>query len=148
MKINFTKKEYVKLLDVLYIADWIMNAFHSEERVETKEYKDLEQNLFRFAKTFGVDDLITLDSGGGEFMPTKEFEEESPALEFIEEYEVESFWDELIGQLAKRDLILKHGPQIMKLVFEDEDINRELETLEEKYAQEFKENGLSNLRLS
>lgn len=29
MKINFTKKEYLLLLDVLYMADWVLNA-HKE----------------------------------------------------------------------------------------------------------------------
>jgi len=148
MKINITNKEYLILLDILYIADWIMHGFYTEDRVATKKYRDLEQKLFSLAKEFGADDLIKPDGKDGEFFATRKFEDESLALEYIEEYEEESFWDELIERLAERDLVHKYGPEIMKLIFEDEDIHDELENFKEKYAKEFEKNGLKNLRLS
>ena len=148
MKVNITKKEYEKLLDVFYIADWIMNGFYSEDRVETKVYRDLEQKFFSLAKEFGVDDLVELDREEGEFYPTRKFEEESVALEFIEEYEEESFWDELIERLAKRDFLEKHGPDVENIVLKDKDIQKELEDLKEKYTREFEENALNKLRLA
>ncbi|TEB05572.1 hypothetical protein Psch_02613 [Pelotomaculum schinkii] len=148
MKINITKKEYVKLLDMFYIADWIMHAFCSEERVETKEYRDLEQKFFSHAKEFGVDDLVEKYPSEGEFYPARKFEDETPAMDFIDEYNEESFWDELIEQLARRDMIEKHGLDKMKSIFEDEDIFNELEDLKDKYAREFEENGIRRLRLS
>ena len=55
---------------------------------------------------------------------------------------------ELIERLAERDLVHKYGPEIMKLIFEAEDIHDELENFKEKYAKEFEKNGLKNLRLS
>ncbi|AGA68228.1 hypothetical protein Desdi_0701 [Desulfitobacterium dichloroeliminans LMG P-21439] len=147
MKINITKKEYIKLLDVFYIADWIMHAFYSEDKLETKVYRDLEQKFLSLAKEYGVDDLVEKENDEELYSPTRKFEDESLAMDFIEEFEKESFWDELIDQLSTRDLIEKHGSDAMRLVFEDEKINNEFEDLREKYSSEFEENGVKKLRL-
>ncbi len=43
MKLNFSKKEYAALLEMLYMADWVLHA-HSEEKGEsTEEYRLLMQ---------------------------------------------------------------------------------------------------------
>lgn len=91
MKINITKKEYVKLLDVFYIADWILHGFDSDDREDTKEYRDLEQKFLNYAKDYGVDDLVNEDIEDGQFYPTRKFEDESPAMGFIKKYEENSF---------------------------------------------------------
>lgn len=147
MKINITKKEYIKLLDVFYIADWIMHAFYCEDREDTKVYRDLEQRFLSLAKEYGVDDLVKKENNEKLYFPTRKFEEESLAKSFIKEYEDESFWDELIHQLSTRDLIEKHGPDAMRLVFKDEEINNEFEDLKMKYVNQFRENGTKKLRL-
>ena len=42
-------------------------------------------------------------------MPTRRYEDTCSAMEFIEEFENESFWDELIDRLAERDTIREVG---------------------------------------
>lgn len=146
MKINITKKEYEKLLDIFYIADWIMHAFYCDVRPETKEYRELEQRIFAYAKDYGLDDLIEEDIDGG-FSPTRKFEDESGAHDFIEEYEEETLWDELIERLARRDFIEKHGLEAMETVFNNEKMFNELECIKEKYSQEFEASGVQKLRI-
>ncbi len=147
MKVNITKKEYIKLLDVFYIADWIMHAFYSEERIDTKAYRELEQKFLSLAKEYGVDDLVEKENNEELYLPTRKFEQESLAMGFIEEYEKDSYWDELIDQLSTRDIIEKHGPDAIRKTFEDEEINNEFEDLREKYSNEFEVNGIKKLRL-
>lgn len=147
MKINFTKKEYKFLLDILYIADWVLNAHKVEEDPRTEAYKILEQKIFSYAKDTGFENLIEYAPDHKEYFPTKEYEETGPAMEFIEEFENDTFWDQLINRLAERDLIRQVGgiENLSNLSFE----NRIEKTfpLEEKYATEFETNGLDNLKI-
>jgi hypothetical protein len=147
VKINITKKEYHTLLDILYIADWIINAFAMDERVEAKEYRELEQKFFAFAKDFGADDLIELDHEDGQFYPSPKMDDETRAMKFINEFEEETLWDELIDRLALRDLVEQHGSEITKSILKDKKIFKELENLKDKYSKEFENHGIENLRL-
>ncbi|MEW6274878.1 MAG: hypothetical protein AB1556_07160, partial [Bacillota bacterium] len=94
MEINFTKQEYELLLEVLYIADWILNAF-SEDR-ENDRYKKLGQKILACAKEFGLGNFVRWDPDFQEYDYTREFEEKSPVMEFIEEFEEDTFWNELV----------------------------------------------------
>ncbi|MDI6791797.1 MAG: hypothetical protein QME81_02855 [bacterium] len=46
MKIDLTQREYERLLDMLYIAEWVMNACKVEDDPRTEAYKELEQKIF------------------------------------------------------------------------------------------------------
>jgi hypothetical protein len=50
MKINFTKKEYRLLLDMVEIAEWVLNAHKSDPSDEIKKYSDLYQKILSYAK--------------------------------------------------------------------------------------------------
>jgi len=41
MKINFTKKEYQALVEMLLTADWVIRSREEEPRAETKNYDEL-----------------------------------------------------------------------------------------------------------
>src|SRR3972149_7905870 len=53
--------------------------------------------------------LIEYSKDFHEYMPTRKYEDTCSAMEFIEEFENESFWDELIDRLAERDTIREVG---------------------------------------
>lgn len=57
MKVNITKKEYRTLLDMLYIADWVL---HSSTIKETKqnEYEALKQKFLSYFKEMEADEQI------------------------------------------------------------------------------------------
>ncbi len=55
---EFTRKEYECLLDVLYIADWVMNAHKVEDAPKTEAYRKLEQKIFSYAKDMGFENLV------------------------------------------------------------------------------------------
>jgi len=147
MKIDFTRKEYRRLLDILYIADWVMNAHKVEDDPKTEAYKELEQKIFSYAKDMGFEDLIEYVVDHGEYFPTRKLEESSPTMEFIGEFENDTFWEELISRLADRDLIKQMGgmKELSKLPFEER-VKKTL-ALEEKYASEFEKKGLDSLSI-
>ena len=54
MKINITKKEYRLLLEMLYLADWMMNSQSVERRY--KEHEELKKKIFPLYKEMGSEE--------------------------------------------------------------------------------------------
>lgn len=146
MKIDITENEYRLLLDVLSIADWVMNSFKTEDDPRTKPYKDLEQKLMSCAKDFGFGDLIVYDQKLEGYYPTIEYEDAQMETGFIEEFEEDVFWDELCHRLAERDIIEEKGIDEFQNMAPIEKIRVEDQIIE-KYDEEFVKNGIKNLRL-
>jgi len=144
MKIDLSKEEYQTLLELLEIAGWVLHAHENEQRPETLKYRELEQKLYSYAKELGLGCLVMYDKGLKQYFPTREFEETTPAMEFVEEFEEESFWDELVNRLAERDLARITGGKRAKGMTA-EDRFRKLTLFQKRYVDEFEERGLDNL---
>src|SRR3990172_11938312 len=132
-----TKKEYLTLLDIFEIAHWVLYAHKVEEHPELDEYQRLEQKFLSYAKDMEQHNLIEYDTELKQYFVTREYEDNSKFMDFVEEFENDSFWDELIHRLAEKDLIEQEGSieNVMKLSLEGR-IKRE-SLLEEMYAKEF-----------
>lgn len=50
MKINFTKREYQALVEMLLLADWVMHAHEVDPNPATKPYKDLRKKVLSHFK--------------------------------------------------------------------------------------------------
>lgn len=147
MRIEFTREEYKNLLDMLYMADWVLTAHKVEEDPKVEAYQALEQKVFAHAKAMGFEDLIEYDADDEGYYPTRKYEETSSAREFIEGFESDTFWEELISRMADRDLARQVGgvENLPKLSFEERvDILLPLET---KYSAEFEKNGLDGISI-
>jgi hypothetical protein len=145
ISIPMTRKEYMTLLDIFQIADWILHAFKAGERPDTEEYRKLEQKFCSYAKDMGLDNLVLFDEELKQYFTTSEYEATSRKMEFIKAFENDSFWDELIERLTERDLVQQEGgvDEVMKLSLEER--IKKAGVLQEKYAKEFEKNGLKNL---
>ncbi|WP_133130517.1 hypothetical protein [Legionella yabuuchiae] len=146
MKINFTKKEYRALLDMISISDWVMNAHDDVGGHEDCQHSKLREKIMSLYKEFDAEDLV-------EYAPELDKHFESRDLEermmenFIDPYESECFWDELIMRLAERDAIESVGVEKFKSL---EPIER-IELVSEKksrYENEFEKYGVQNLGLT
>jgi len=146
MEINFSKKEYVALLDLLEIAEWVMNSYKIEIEEENNVYQNLEQKIYSFAKKMGCENLIQYDETLQEYFPTRELDDSSPAMKFINDYDNETFWDELTERLVARDLENQVGSQEYKSLTIEEMFAKDA-PIGEKYSIEFEKNGLKNLYL-
>jgi L-rhamnose mutarotase len=144
MKINFTNKEYRLLLDMVEIAEWVLNAHKTASSDEIKKYSDLYQKILSYAKDMGFENLIIYDKNLDGYFATSEYEE-SEHMRYIEEFEDDVFWDALPHRLAVRDLVKEVGE---KKYEEMEFVERatKLVELESIYYKELEENGIDNLR--
>ncbi len=143
MKINFTKKQFENLLKLVYLGNWVVNAHRTDDTI--KKYEDLEHYVFSFAKAFGFEEYADAEKvGNGEFYPTRVFEEETDINKLHDEYDSDTFWDEIVDRLAERDFIRKYGVDKIQKMSRDERFEKICEC-EEKYADEIEKNGIERL---
>lgn len=99
MKLELTKKQYRRLLDMVYIGNWVLNSTRGEDRFE--DYDQVESLLFAQAAGEGMPTLAQIHEG--EIIPSRAFAE-GGIHEAIIEYENNIFFDILAEDLARRDM--------------------------------------------
>ncbi|WP_070000653.1 hypothetical protein [Cellulosilyticum sp. I15G10I2] len=143
MNIECTKEEFKILLDLVYAGNVLINGMRAqEERIQA--YSIMEQQIFAKAKEFELEDLITYDEEFREYMPTAAYEENG-VDEYIDAYDTQVFWEELVMRLARRDALNYVGDvdqNMTKSKLKEMQMN-----LEEKYEEEFEESGLMHLKI-
>lgn len=143
MKINITKKEYRLLLDMLYLSDWMMNAHATDPEDYHNDHRALRKRFLSYYKEMDATDIIEYSKEMNDYYELRNYDDDIHA-QFIEPFEDETFWEELIDRLAKRDLIKAVG----KIEYESMDgMDRvmQLEKAREKYSVEFAAHGLDHL---
>ncbi len=144
MKINFTKAEYKALIELLYMGDWMANAFTISSDDEPKEYTGLIQKIYSFAKQMGYEEDIEYAKKYNQYFPTQKFELDSNVTKHIDNYENESFWTGLIDRLSERDVCKNH--HVKSKFYLSTDIRFEaLCESESIWGKEFSEYGLERL---
>lgn len=131
MKLELTKKEFRRLLDMVYIGNWILNSTRGDDRI--KDYDHVESLLFRRAAEEGMLSLAEIYEG--EIVPSRAFAE-GGIHEAIMQYENDVFFDILAEDLARRDM---DDPPI------DESNYPELASRIDAYISEFEEHGTDNI---
>ncbi len=141
MKIDLTKEQYQKLIELLHIGEIVANG----DRVEPiKEYDEVQQYIYSFSKDYQCEEIIKHDASKDLYIPTLEFEEKM--MELVEEYCEEDFVESLVMKLSKRDAVREHGMEIL----ENMDLKDKMHAVmkyECKYYNEIKENGLENFKV-
>ena len=133
MTIDLTEKEFRRLLDMVYIGNWILNSCRDNDRFE--DYDLLEEKLFALCPEHGMRSLV--QRWRGRSYPSRAFEE-GGIHEAIADYEDAVFYDILAEELSRRDMDAESVPQ------EDMD---ELSRRMEEYYTEFEKNGIENIKV-
>ena len=133
MNIDLTEKEYRRLLDLVYIGNWILNSGRGTDRFE--DYDLLQEKLFALSPRAGMRSLA--ESWQGHVFPSKAYEE-GGIHEAIADYEDAVFYNILAEELARRDLGLEDS--------DPEDFT-ELSARMEEYLTEFDKNGLNTINI-
>ncbi len=131
MKLELTKKQYRRLLDMVYIGNWILNSTRGEDRFT--DYDQVESLLFSLADGEGMEGLA--EQWQGQVVPSRAFAE-GGIHEAIMEYENNVFFEILAEDLARRDM---DDPPI------DETNYEELTRRIEDYMAEFEEHGTDHI---
>jgi hypothetical protein len=149
MKILFTKDQYLKLLKLVYLGNWMINAIRSGAKGDEimKEYDELEQYIFSFAKEFGFEKYIEFDKKLGKFYPTADFEDNTDVDKYKEEYDDDTFWDSLMYKLSWRDFVNKYGMETINKMSIKERIEKEQPFLD-KWADEIDKHGVQRIDIN
>ena len=131
MKLELTKKQYRRLLDMVYIGNWILNSTRGDDRFA--DYDEVESLLFSKAAEEGMPSLVELWQG--EVVPSRAFVD-GGIHEAIMEYENNVFFEILAEDLARRDM---DDPPIDETNYEE--LNRRIDG----YMAEFEEHGTDNI---
>jgi len=85
MKINFTKKEYRNLIDIIYLGDTVLDGA-LDGKVPDK-YVEIREKIYFFEKEFGYEDLIEYSKEFDGYFETGYYEETSGILDYIDKYD-------------------------------------------------------------
>ena len=133
MQMELTEKEFRRLLDMVYIGNWILNSTRGSDRFA--DYDQVESRVFSYCKDHGMESLI--ESWNGRPVPSRAFAE-GGIHEALMDYEDAVFFDILAEELARRDMHLEDT--------DPEDFT-ELTNRMDEYITEFEENGIDNLTI-
>jgi len=149
MKINITKKQFLTLLKTVYLGNWLANAQRdgSPEDPHIEEYENISDFIFSLAPQFGFEKYMDHeDSDGERYFPTGLFEDETGVDKLHEEYDEETFWDELSERLGERDFFRKYVKEEIKNMSREEFFAKQYEC-EDIVDEELVKNGIENLEI-
>ena len=128
MQIDLTPKEFRRLLDMVYIGNWVLNSTRGEDRFA--DYDDLESKLFALSPALS-------EPWNGTVVPSKAYTE-GGIHEAIAYYEDNVFYEILAEELSRRDM---DYPEI------NDDNYDEIVTRMDRYMSEFQLSGVDHLVL-
>lgn len=128
MQINLTAKEFRRLLDLVYIGNWVLNSTRGEDRFA--DYDDLESKIFALSPALS-------ELWEGIVVPSRAYTE-GGIHEAIAYYEDNVFYEILAEELSRRDM---DYPEI------NDDNYEEIVGRMNKYMSEFQASGVEHLVL-
>ena len=128
MQINLTSKEFRRLLDLVYIGNWVLNSTRGEDRFQ--DYDNLESKLFALSPALS-------EIWNGTVVPSRAYAE-GGIHEAIALYEDNIFYEILAEELSRRDM---DYPEIT------EENYGEIVGRMEQYMSEFQMSGVDHLIL-
>ncbi len=133
MQIELTNKEFRRLLDLVYIGNWVLNSTRGEDRFA--DYDHVESKLFGLCNGTGMQVLV--EPWEGTFVPSKAYAE-GGIHEAIAYYEDNIFFQILAEELSRRDMDYA--------AITDENYD-ELVGRMSRYMDEFERSGVDHLEL-
>ena len=137
MKIEMSEKQFRRLLDMVYIGNWVLNSARGSDRIRV--YDQVESLLFSQCLLHDMPDLV--DVVRGVAVPSRAFNE-GGIHEAIMAYEDTVFYEILAEELARRDMELEgltaETPEGMV------DLNRRID----EYLDEFELHGTDHITVT
>ena len=99
MELKLTQKQFRRLLDLVYIGNWVLNSTRGDDRI--RDYDQVESLVFSHCLGRGMEKLTELYQG--ELIPSRAFAE-GGIHEAIMAYEDTMFFEILAQELARRDM--------------------------------------------
>jgi hypothetical protein len=144
MNVNFSKEQFLNLLKIVYLGNWMANAIHnnSKEDPHNKDFEEIENYIYSFAKEFGFEKYFEYDPKLKRYFPTNEFD--VLVQEYIDEYDDHAFWDELFYRMSDRDFNRAYSNKKISEMEQLERFEKE-EPFRNKWDKEINEHGIERL---
>ena len=133
MQLELTNKEFRRLLDLVYIGNWILNSMRGEDRFA--DYDNLESKLFGLCPEHGMS--VLAQHYNGTWLPSQAYAD-GGIHEVIALYEDNAFFQILAEELSRRDM--QHAEIT-------EENYTELQSRMQQYMEEFQAFGIDRLSL-
>lgn len=133
MQIELTSKEFRRLLDLVYMGNWVLNSIRGDDRFA--DYDNVESKLFALCRQHKMDALV--EDWNGMPIPSQEYAE-GGIHEAIACYEDAVFYEILAEELSRRD---------MNYAEITDDNYEEIVGRMNRYMDEFQLSGLDHLVL-
>lgn len=130
MNVEFTSKQFRRLLDLVYIGNWVLNSARGNDRIS--DFDEVESFLFSQCSRFDMPALFEISDGVA--LPSKAFSE-GGIHEAIMDYEDAMFFEILAEELARRDVAEGLCDT------DDPELRREA------YIREFERSGIANINV-
>ena len=131
MDLHLTGKQFRRLLDLVYIGNWVLNSTRGDDR--TRDYDQVESLVFSYCLDHGMAPLVELYNG--EIIPSRAFAG-GGIHEAIMAYEDITFFEILAEELALRDLDAERAT---------EENSAEVMDRMEQYMGEFEAHGTDHI---
>lgn len=133
MQLDFTKREFRLLLDMVYIGNWVLNSTRGDDRFA--DYDNLESKIFSACRECAMG--VLAEPWEGTIIPSKAYTE-GGIHEAIAYYEDNVFYEILAEELSRRDM---DYPEI-----NDENYDEIISRMD-RYMSEFQSSGVDHLVL-
>lgn len=133
MQIELTSKEFRRLLDLVYMGNWVLNSIRGDDRFA--DYDNVESKLFALCRQHKMDALV--EDWNGMPIPSQEYAE-GGIHEAIACYEDAVFYEILAEELSRWD---------MNYAEITDDNYEEIVGRMNRYMDEFQLSGLDHLVL-
>lgn len=148
--VEFTRKEYLALLKIAYLGNWVANAHRDGGPLDPlmDEYEEICDRVFSQAPLFGLEKYTHHEDHGEHehHYPTRLFEEGTDVRGILDAHDDAIFWDEIAERLGERDFHGRHPEAEIAAMSEDEYMRRHHESIE-TYEDEFSDHGLDRLEI-
>lgn len=134
MNIELTTKQFRRLLDLVYIGNWVLNSTRGSDRIT--DYDEVESVIFEECNKNGM--KILAASEDGKAVPSRAFAE-GGIHEAIMDYEDSVFFEILAEELARRDMHMEGLSS-----GDSDEVNRRMN----EYISEFETNGIDNINVN
>ena len=129
MNIELTEKEFRRLLDLVYVGNWVLNSTRGGDRFE--DYDQVQEKMFAMCPK-SMRALV--QTWHGRVFPSRAYED-GGIHDAIADYEDAVFFDILAEELARRDMSAEGS---------DQDNMLELNNRMDEYMSEFEKTMLAN----
>lgn len=147
MQIDLHDDEVPVMLDLLLMAQWMLESGYEKLPREREPHAELLDRLVRlFARHPATALLVEIDEETGQPTPTDDYYEDGLWRDIADDYDNFVFWEEIIDRFGERDSMLDYSDQEWKRMSQDERFTAYMRS-RETYEREFTENGIDRLRI-